>query len=159
VHLLRHGIAVDSSEPGCPPDPERPLTERGARRTRAAALGLRWLGISPDVALTSPLLRAVQTADIAAKILRIPRRGVRRTETLLPGADPAETLLAIRRIRATSVLCVGHAPNLDGLLAGACGLDRTFTELKKAGVAALDLSARSARLVFLLEPRALRRLA
>ncbi|MBC8072206.1 MAG: phosphohistidine phosphatase SixA, partial [Deltaproteobacteria bacterium] len=49
VHLLRHGIAIDPSDPACPTDPERFLTEKGRSRTRSAAKGLRRIDIAPTL--------------------------------------------------------------------------------------------------------------
>src|SRR5439155_23799609 len=63
--IVRHGIAVAHGTPKVPED-ERPLTPRGAKRFRAAARGLARICRRPDVLLTSPLVRARQTADIAA---------------------------------------------------------------------------------------------
>ena len=69
LYIVRHGIAVDRSDPNSPPDPERPLTARGIKKTRLAALGLAKFDIKPDPFITSPLIRAVQTAEIFAEAL------------------------------------------------------------------------------------------
>ena len=72
LYLVRHGIAVDRTDPKSPPEPERPLTARGVQKTRSAALGLRALGAKPDVLITSPYVRAAQTAEIFARGAGIP---------------------------------------------------------------------------------------
>ena len=69
LYLVRHGIAVDRNDPKSPPEPERPLTAKGVQKTRAAALGLQALGAKPDVLITSPYVRAAQTAEIFAEAL------------------------------------------------------------------------------------------
>src|SRR5262247_3681236 len=69
LYLMRHGIAVDSDQPGPEADGARPLTQKGLKRTRRAARGLRRLGVSFDGILTSPLVRARQTAEIVADAL------------------------------------------------------------------------------------------
>ena len=95
LYIVRHGIAVDRSDPNSPPEPERPLTARGIKKTRLAALGLAKLEIKPDVFITSPLIRAVQTAEIFAEALGFPPNKIRSSEQLKPAADPAEFLKEI----------------------------------------------------------------
>ena len=67
--LVRHAAAVPSGTPGVPDD-ERPLTSEGAAKFRVAAKGLARIARRPDVLLTSPLLRARATADIAAQAFK-----------------------------------------------------------------------------------------
>src|SRR5262245_2985211 len=66
LYLMRHGIAVTADQPGVESDGERALTPKGIKRMRRAVRGLRRLGISFDAILTSPLVRARQTAEIVA---------------------------------------------------------------------------------------------
>ncbi len=159
LYLMRHGPAVNREDPDCPPDAERPLTREGAQRTRQAALGLRRLGVKPQVILSSPLLRALQTAEAVAEVLGLPKEKIRRTAVLEPEADPAEFLKEIARLTSDETLCAGHAPNLDELIAHAVGARVPFTSLKKAGVACLGFepgaSARGS-LLWLYPPKVLR---
>lgn len=151
---------MDRLDPGCPPEPERPLTPRGIEKTRAAALGLRALSIKPDAIFTSPYLRAAQTAEIACEALGFPLKKVRRSDALKPGGDPAEFFKELARVRAKEVMCFGHAPQLDRLIARAVGAPSAFTALKKAGVACLELKTLTppkGQLVWLYQPKALRR--
>ena len=69
LYLMRHGIAVAAGDPSITQDSQRPLTNKGIKRIRRAARGLRRLGIDFDIILTSPILRARQTADIVAATL------------------------------------------------------------------------------------------
>ena len=140
VILLRHGIAVDRTDPDCPADPDRPLTPEGVARTKAAARGLRAIGVQPDCILTSPYARARETATIAADAL-----GAGRPEAcaaLLPAAPPADMGAALRaRAKCKCILCAGHEPNLSLLLARlVLGRDGapTFGSLKKAGAALVE---------------------
>ena len=163
VVLFRHGIAVDRADPACPPDPDRQLTEEGRRRTRAAALGLKALGVAPEVIVTSDYVRAVETARIAAEVLGTtgPENFV-RTADLHPTADPRAFLPVLDRTPCREMLCAGHNPNLSGLLSLLVGAPRQpFTWMKKAGAARIDLGLDGrppGRLVWLLEPGQLRRL-
>ena len=161
LYLFRHGVAVDPSDPECPPDAERPLTREGIEKTRLAARGLRKLGVKPDLILSSPLLRAVQTAEIAARELGWPKEKIHRTRALEPDADPAELLKELARLKQDVVLCTGHAPPLDELIDHAVGVRVAFTGLKKAGAACLEFaSSASSRgvLLWLRPPKVLRQL-
>lgn len=139
ICLMRHGIAVDQTDPDCPPDPERHLTPKGRDRTLRAAHGLRALGVQPDLLLTSPYLRALQTAEIVAGVLGTPPAALQHTDTLLPEANPAELYRLLCRGKAQFILCFGHAPHIDEALAFGLGLPRPITVLKKAGAACLTL--------------------
>jgi phosphohistidine phosphatase len=162
VTLLRHGLALDRNDPSCPPDPERPLTAKGIIRTRRACRGLGNASCQPEVVLTSPYLRARQTAEIALDELGLHEDDMLVTGSLEPGADPGHLFTELERLGEPSALAVGHAPHLDLAIAHALGLDEPCTKLKKAGAACLELEGglgdAGVRLVFLMEPRALRRL-
>jgi phosphohistidine phosphatase len=164
VTLFRHGIAIAREHPACPADPDRALTEEGAKRTRRAALGLKTLGVAPDLIVSSDYARAVETALIAAEVFDVStRENLVRSAELHPTADPRGFLEVLDQTPCREMLCVGHNPNLSGLLSLLAGVPRRpFTWLKKAGAARLDLGLDArppGRLVWLLEPKALRRLA
>ena len=91
------------------------------QKTRAAALGLRALDVKPDAVITSPYVRAAQTAEIFAEALGFPPEKIRVSETLKPTANPAETLKEIARLKAREAMCVGHAPQLDLMIAQLAG--------------------------------------
>jgi phosphohistidine phosphatase len=117
LYLLRHGDAVDRFTGGYARDEERPLTERGREEARAAALALRELRARPDQVVTSPLVRAQQTAQIVAEVTD-PVHGLRTVETLAPGGglEAIAALLAETPTDSALVL-VGHMPDL-GEIAG-----------------------------------------
>ena len=139
--LIRHGIAIDREDPACPPDPERFLTRKGVERTRKAMLGLKVLGLAPQAVLSSPFLRARQTAEIAAKVLGFPLEKIQNTRALEPERDPAELFRELAGLKAQEILCFGHAPNLDEVLASAVGARTPITALKKAGAACVEIDA------------------
>ncbi len=161
--LFRHGIAHDRAAPDCPAEPERALTPRGIERTTLAARGLGVLGVAPTLILSSPYTRAVQTARIAASELGCGSEVVRETEALLPEADPKALFALLAREKSGEILCTGHAPNLDHVLAFAVANRASpFTELKKAGAARIELfvpGRPGGTLVWLLGSKALRALA
>lgn len=159
VYLIRHGIAIDREEPDCPPDSERPLTKKGIERARLVMEGIRALGVKPDLILSSPLVRALQTAEIAAKSLKYPKDKIQRTNALLPEADPAALMKELARTKAEQLLCTGHAPHMDEFIAHATGTRRSFTALKKAGVACIEfgeMSPGEGILIALYPPRVFR---
>jgi len=86
LYIVRHGIAIDREDPKCPPDPERYLTEEGVEKTAQVANGVAALGIAGDLFLTSPYVRALQTAEIFANALDYAKQKIGRTDLLLPGA-------------------------------------------------------------------------
>lgn len=136
VHLLRHGIAFDREDPRCPPDPQRPLTDKGVARTRAVATGLRRIGLEVDAILTSPYLRSRQTADIVHDALA-PEVPLKQLSSLVPDGDPAAMLKTILAQGFDAPLCVGHAPSLDDLVAYVVGCEGPVLKLKKAGLCSL----------------------
>jgi phosphohistidine phosphatase len=161
LFVVRHGIAIDRKAPDCPPDPERFLTEDGIKKTAQVAKAVAALGEKADLLISSPYVRATQTAEIFAAALGHVQGKIRRSETLLPGADPLLLFRELEQEKATdSVFVFGHAPQLDEVIAYAIGSKRTVTELKKAGVAQIELkkvSPPAGVLVWVCPPKVLRR--
>ena len=161
LYVVRHGIAEDGAPGG--DDGLRRLTPRGRSKFEGVVSGLRALDVEIDVLLTSPLVRAVETAAILAE-----GYGRELTPRELPalasGVAPAETVRALRPfLRQDGVAIVGHEPGLSGVaslvLTGAP--DGLAIELKKGGVIAIDVGSRlegGGTLCWLLTPRQLRRL-
>src|SRR5260370_23633138 len=163
LYIVRHGIAIDREDPKCPPDPERYLTEKGVEKTQQAAKGVAGLGVSADLLLTSPYVRAAQTAEIFASALEYSKQRIRRTDLLLPGAEPSRLFRELmKQKQASTVFLFGHAPQLDDVIATALGSKKHLTALKKAGVAFVELRRLSppiGELVWLATPKLLRRAA
>jgi phosphohistidine phosphatase len=162
LYIVRHGIAIDREDPKCPPDPERYLTDEGDEKTKQVAKGVAALHAGADLLLSSPYVRANQTAEIFAQALDYPRQKIRRTDLLLPGAEPSLLFRELAKEKqASSVFLFGHAPQLDDIIATALGSKRHVTALKKAGVALIELKRLSppiGQLVWLATPKLLRRL-
>jgi phosphohistidine phosphatase len=161
LYIVRHGIAVDREDPKCPPDPERYLTEEGVEKTKQVAKGVAALAASADLLLSSPYVRATQTAEIFAAALDYTKQKIRRTDLLLPGADPSHLFRELAKDKqSSSVFLFGHAPQLDDIIATAVGSKRHITSLKKAGVALIELKRISppiGMVVWLATPKLLRR--
>jgi phosphohistidine phosphatase len=163
LYIVRHGIAIDREDPKCPPDPERYLTEEGTNKTRQVAKAVAALGVTPDLFISSPYVRAMQTAEIFANALDYSKQKIRRSDLLLPGAETSALFRDLAKDKqSASVFLFGHAPHLDELIAAAFAAKHPFTALKKAGVAALQLkriSPPSAEFLWLATSRLLRRAA
>jgi phosphohistidine phosphatase len=160
VVLFRHGIAVDRADPDCPPDPRRPLTPRGIARTRRAARGLARLGVAPGRIVSSPYVRAVETAEIAADALGFPG-SIDRHDDLVPGADAHRFPNVVGPGDPGEILVAGHNPHLSSLLSLlVTGDEEPVLWLKKAGAACLELDETCVHgeLLWMMPPRALRRL-
>jgi phosphohistidine phosphatase len=161
LYIVRHGIAIDRENPKCPPDSERYLTEEGLEKTRQVAKGVAALGATADLLLSSPYIRATQTAQIFAGALDYSKQKIRRSDLLLPGADPSLLFRELAKDKeSASVFLFGHAPQLDDLIAMALGSKGRVTSLKKAGVALIELKRISPPigvLVWLATPKLLRR--
>jgi phosphohistidine phosphatase len=162
LYIVRHGIAIDREDPECPPEAERYLTAEGIARTKQVAKAIAAMGIHVDLMISSPYVRATQTAAIFAKALDYPEQKIRHAESLLPGAEPGAFLLELAREKSvSSVFCFGHAPHVDGLLAAAVGAARHITSMKKAGVAYIELkrlSPPNGQLVWLIAPKVVRKM-
>ncbi len=161
LYIVRHGIAVDREDPKCPADPERFLTDEGIEKLRQVAKGVAEVASVPDLILTSPYLRAVQTAELFADALEFSRNKIRKSDLLLPGAEPLQLFRELAKDKdLSSVFVFGHAPHLDDLIATAIGTKHHISSLKKAGVAFVELKRLvppSGELVWLATPKLLRK--
>ena len=160
IYLLRHGIAGPT--PDGMTDADRQLTGTGERRMMKIAVGLKRLGVCPHAILSSPLLRAKQTADIVAPVLA-PRCVVQLCEALAPGHHVADVVRALGR-RRRDIMLVGHEPDLGHLasflLTGS--VQQLSLQFKKGGIAAIEvetLPPRGGTLLWLLTPKQLSRIA
>lgn len=161
LYIVRHGIAIDREDPQCPPDPERFLTEEGIEKTKQVARGVAEVAAVPDLMLSSPYVRALQTAELFAKALEYPKEKIGKTDFLLPGAESLQLFRELSRDKDSSVVFVfGHAPHLDDLIATALNSKHHITSLKKAGVALLELKRLvppGGELIWLSTPKILRK--
>ncbi len=155
ICLVRHAAATPRQR--SVPDADRPLTQNGRVRFRRAVAGMRRLGLRFDRVYHSPKLRAVQTADLLAPLLR-----GESVATASLAHLPAASVFG--EIRGQSIALVGHDPWLAMLAAWLVTGDRRMAgrfPMKKGGVILLegDPRPRAMRLVAALPPKALRRMA
>jgi phosphohistidine phosphatase len=160
LYFVRHGLAEERGD-AWPDDTKRPLTEEGMSRLRKAVRGLAGMGVSIDVVLTSPLVRARQTADIVAGGLD-PRPSIVSVDSLAPAGSYAAVLADLEKhARKCRLALVGHEPMLGELAARLIG-SRHPIEFKKGGVCRIDVEdlppAGPGDLRWLLTPKILRAL-
>jgi phosphohistidine phosphatase len=164
LYVLRHGIAVEAGTGGCRHDSERYLTTEGRQKLLQVAAALTVLEIAFDVILSSPYVRARETAElIASKTGQ--KKQLRLSEHLQPGGGVKALLQEMRQTKPApeSVLLVGHEPDLSRAVSFlVSGSTKARFELKKAGLIALDagsLAPCGAVMRFMLTPRQLRLIA
>ena len=110
--------------------------------------------------ITSPYVRAAQTAEIFAEALGFSPEKIRVSESLKPAQNPAEIVKELSHLKAKEIALFGHAPHLDLLIAHLAGARGPFTEMKKAGVACFEQTSAHSRWIlrWLLSARFLRKL-
>src|SRR5262245_35566452 len=159
IYILRHGIAVERGALDYAKDSDRPLTFEGHKKMRRIAGMLRKFSLSFDLILSSPYVRARQTAEIVAKVLKAQDR-FKFSEHLAAEGDARQLIeqLKTRYHSPASVLLVGHEPYLSQLISMLLtGEPDLSVTLKKGGLCKLTVQrlvyARCATLEWLLAPR------
>ncbi|HVT79067.1 MAG TPA: histidine phosphatase family protein [Phycisphaerae bacterium] len=160
LYFCRHGIAEEAK--AGQEDAERKLTAEGEKKFRKAAAGIARVveDEPPKLILSSPLVRARETAEILAQVLE--KAGMKLEIRLTADLGPGGKLGGLLKTAAGQpTVAVGHEPLLSEWIAELCfhGQGGLGLEMKKGALAAMDVrSARSAKLLFLLPPAVLRRL-
>jgi phosphohistidine phosphatase len=165
LYLMRHGIAVLQDDPSVSSDGERPLSNKGIKRTRKVAKGVRRLEIPFDGLLTSPLLRARQTAEIVASTLGM-KEHLEEISGLAPESTVEHLIFGLTRYQDRKhLLLVGHEPLLSNTLSYLLSGRQTARldiDLKKASLCRLEIDAlpnpSPGKLHWLLTPKQLRAL-
>ena len=147
LYFFRHGEADWPS--WTKPDDERPLTDFGKKEARQVAKFLDRLKVKPDLIVTSPLPRALQTAEAAAEQLKAK---LRQDEALEPGFGISELRVLLRRQESKVLMLVGHEPDFTSVISALTGAS---LKLSKAGVALIDFDPETekGRLLWLFPPR------
>ena len=181
LYVMRHGPAEDSSPTGR--DGDRALTTEGRDRTRAVARALVAEGEAPLTIISSPLVRALQTAEIVAAVSDVEKRvreakdaggapgAVEIRREMSPGGDALGLVLELARAGRKRAMVVGHEPDLSMLVARLVGhhpeqgmlksmvvgikVDPPPRELTKGADAKESDSGTSTALRFILDPKTL----
>jgi phosphohistidine phosphatase len=143
IYVLRHGIAEPAGVNI--PDADRKLTLQGEKKLRAVLRAAYGANVSPDVILTSPYRRAVETAEVAAKELGFEGELI-ETNALTPGSSPEEVWEDIRiHKQAEEVLISGHEPLLSQVIAYLLGVPALLVDLKKGAIACIEIDELGAK--------------
>ena len=134
--MLRHGVAEDGN--AHIPDPDRALTGEGRRKLRQVLQSAAGAGLRPSLIMTSPLKRAVQTAEIASDVLKY-KNDLLRTKALAPGSTVEQVWDEIRVHNAeASLLLVGHNPLFSDLSGYLLGSNDIQVDFKKGAILRID---------------------
>jgi phosphohistidine phosphatase len=139
LYVFRHGIAEDA-QPGRP-DANRALTDEGRKKIAEVVKAARRGGFAPSLIISSPYLRATQTAKVAEEELGYHGEVV-RTEALVPHGSPEGVWNELRDYRTESaILLTGHEPLLSRLVAYLLGAPELRVEMKKAAMVRIDVES------------------
>lgn len=150
---MRHGLAEDQA--ASLKDSDRALTAAGRERVSAVAELLIEIGEAPIAIVTSPLVRAVQTAEIVAVVTGLTNRNghVDVRSEMEPGGDAASLAWKFASSGSKRVMLVGHEPDLSAACGALLGtFDRVFDKAMVVGLH-LPSEGRDTRLRFILDPR------
>ncbi len=163
LYIMRHGIAGERGAE-YPDDSKRPLTADGKRKLRECVAGLAKLGVELDWIVSSPLVRARETAEIVAEGLGS-RTPLDLCDALSPGGDPESLIKFLaKQPSRTRVLVSGHEPDLGELAARLIGAGRhAHFAFKKGGCCLITFDEfppkSPGQLLWWLTPKVMRKLA
>lgn len=139
IYFLRHGIAEVQSASG--QDADRRLTGEGREKLHKVLECAHTAGVSPSLVLTSPLRRALESAEIAARELGYEGKLV-RADALAPGGTPRGIWQELRQHRdAASVLLAGHDPLFSSTVAYFLGSSKAMVHFRKGGLIRIDVES------------------
>jgi len=137
LYLLRHGIAEDHSPTGH--DSDRRLTEEGRDKLKRVLHRATQAGVEPSLILSSPYMRALETAELAASELHY-RGRIMSVGSLTPDSSPPAVWSAIREHRdEAAILLAGHEPLFSSMVAWLLGSTRQMVEFKKGALVRIDV--------------------
>jgi len=143
LHIIRHAQAIERST--AQPDEQRGLTCRGRKRFRQVSACLKKMAINPDYIITSPLIRAVQTAEILAETISFTGE-LQISADLADGPDIAALSALLKaRSSASEIVIVGHEPDLGELVTALLRLPLPCN-LSKGCVVTLEVSSKNSGL-------------
>ncbi len=139
LYIIRHAIAVDEGTSEYESDSERPLTDKGRKKMREIAKGLRNLGVEFDVILSSPYVRARETAEILADVFKMKKK-ILFSDNLIPLGNPELLITEVNeKYSVDSMAMVGHEPHLSTLVSVLAAENAKIdVTLKKGGVCYLS---------------------
>lgn len=164
LYLLRHAIAEARDESRYPDDSLRPLNAKGRKKMVKIAGHLKDMGISIDLILTSPYVRAHDTARIVVKALDLKKKQLVDSDNLAPSGSAKDLITEIKgKYPLKNLMLVGHEPYLSDLISMlVAGHSSLSVAMKKGGLCSLSIENlvydKCATLEWLLSPAHLARI-
>jgi phosphohistidine phosphatase len=139
LYILRHGIAEDGKPGGS--DSDRALTSEGKKKLREILRAADRAGVAPKLILSSPYVRAVETAEIAIDVLGY-KDGLLQTPALIPSSDPKSVWEEVRLHKSVSeLMLVGHEPLLSTLTGYLLAAPSLYVDMKKGAIVRIDIDS------------------
>jgi phosphohistidine phosphatase len=139
VYMLRHSDAVPRGTPGYPND-DRPLTEDGVKKFTEAAKAIAGLAGNFDVIISSPLIRALDSAKIAAEAAGY-KKNIITSQYMIPGSPMRSLFNFLKEFNSKNkILLAGHEPHLGYLASLMIGIEEHVIEFKKGGMCRINIS-------------------
>lgn len=140
LYVIRHAEAYPIGEAGAETDEGRPLTPAGEEQARRMAATLKRRGIAFDHLLSSPLVRARQTAERLSEVMTDGKLEVEISDGLVPGTKPKKLAKDLLKLEGDRFAVVGHMPHLADWIAWVIGDKSAQIEMAKSGVALVECS-------------------
>src|SRR5918995_6942202 len=155
--LVRHAEAMAKGDNGVAKDFDRPLTENGREQSQKLAMAFLAHGVAPGAIVTSPLVRARETAEPLLPLLPGPEREPVLCDYLAMGdLRPKKLAKLVAELGAETVVLVGHNPDLSAYAGWLLGATETAIELEKGAAALIEFDGEvekgSGRLGWLVTP-------
>jgi phosphohistidine phosphatase len=155
LFLIRHASAAEGALYGT--DADRPLTAEGRRSARAVGASLAQQGVKLDRIVSSPLVRAVETAELVAVSLEFDGE-LEILPELAPEGSPHQVIARLSGLSGRTAL-VGHLPSIGNLLGSLLGRPSGISMSKMSVVRLGYADGRPAKLVWVMTPRHLQPVA
>lgn len=141
IYFLRHGIAEELGLESGKKDADRALTPEGVKKTQKAAKGMLSMKLVFDAIVSSPYVRARETAELTAKTLGFSEK-IQFSDALIPHAEVKEFIKLIKIYNKNEkILCVGHQPNLGRIVSALLAKSEDLMiDFRKGGLCRVDLS-------------------
>jgi len=135
LYLIRHADAKPLGDDGIRSDEERPLTDKGRDQSKTLAAILQKKGVQLGLVVSSPLLRARQTAEGMLSHWKNTPPALTECDEVSPGGKPRKLSRFLRGQPAEAIAVVGHIPGIVEYAAWLIGSKKAQLDLAKAGVA------------------------
>jgi phosphohistidine phosphatase len=145
IYIIRHADALPLGANGIQSDEDRPLSETGKKQAVLVANALKKRGIALDLIVTSPLVRAAQTAVQLRTTYKMSEQQMETRDELSPGGRPKKLARYLNGLSANSVALVGHQPDVSMYAGWFIGEKDVALQFAKAGIAMVRVEGSAAK--------------